>query len=188
MHLDCAAPVDCLVYEACKALKYGSPPEVAQFVIANFTRTRCRAALVGLGILSLLLAVANLSPASAQLRNAALGVWLEEEGQAQIQISPCGDKLCGHIVWLKMPVDDDGRPLVDKNNPDPALRSRPILGMLIMAGLQPNEDNTYLEGQVYNSENGKIYDIFLTPGVRTMEVEGCLLKYLCDSQTWTRVR
>ena len=161
---------------------------MAHIHIPNFKGTGLRAALTGLGLLSLLVAGASVTPASAQLRDGAIGVWQEEEGEAHIQIAPCGDRLCGHIVWLKQPFDDNGKPLVDENNPDPAMRTRPILGMLIMAGLKPNSKNTYLEGQVYNSENGKIYDIFLTPGGRTMEVEGCLLKYLCDSQTWTRVR
>lgn len=57
-----------------------------------------------------------------------------------------------------------------------------------MAGLQPNDDNTYLEGRVYNSEDGTIYDVYLTPEGDTMEVEGCLMKFLCASQTRTRVR
>ena len=118
----------------------------------------------------------------------ALGVWAEGDGGAHIEIAPCGDKLCGRIVWLKQPVDENGRPLMDKNNPNPTLRTRPILGLLIMGGLQPNDGNTFLQGQVYNSENGKVYDVYLTPEGQTMEVEGCLMKYLCLSQTWTRIR
>ncbi|MGB5215571.1 MAG: DUF2147 domain-containing protein [Anderseniella sp.] len=129
-----------------------------------------------------------LTPALAQLREKAFGVWAEEGGEAHIEIAPCKDKLCGHIVWLRKPTGDNGQSQMDLNNPNPALRTRPILGLLIMAGLQPNDDNTYLEGQVYNSEDGKIYDIYLTPEGDTMEVEGCLMKFLCDSQTWTRVR
>ena len=118
----------------------------------------------------------------------ALGVWVEEDGEAHIEIAPCGDKLCGHIVWLKAPVDENGWPLMDKNNPNPELRTRPIFGLLIMAGLQQNGDKTYLEGQVYNSEDGKVYDVYLTPKGQIMEVEGCLMKYLCLTQTWTRIR
>ena len=145
-------------------------------------------ALQGLAVVSTLMAAMSVTPASAQLRENALGVWAEEDGEAHVEIAPCGDKLCGRIVWLKEPSDANGRPHTDQNNPSPTLRTRPILGLLIMADLQPNGNNTFLQGQVYNSENGKIYDVYLTPGMRTMEVEGCLMKYLCLSQTWTRVR
>jgi uncharacterized protein (DUF2147 family) len=147
-----------------------------------------RLILICTALVSTLLGAISVPPALAQLREQALGVWVEEDGEAQIGIAPCQDKLCGHIVWLKNPTDNNGQSLMDVNNPNPALRTRPILGLLIMAGLQPNDDNTYLEGRVYNSEDGKIYDIYLTPKGDTMEVEGCLLGFLCASQTWTRAR
>ncbi len=147
-----------------------------------------RRMVICIALVSTLLAAVSAPPALAQLREQALGVWAEENGEAHIEITPCEDKLCGRIVWLKKPIDDNGRPQMDLNNPNPALRARPMLGLLIMAGLQPNDDNTYLEGRVYNSEDGKIYDIYLTPEGDTLNVEGCLMKFLCDSQTWTRVR
>ena len=147
-----------------------------------------RRMVICIALVSTLVAAVSAPPALAQLREKALGVWAEEDGGAYIEIAPCQDKLCGHIVWLKNPTDQNGQPQLDLNNPNPALRTRPILGLLIIAGLQPNDDNTYLEGQVYNSEDGKIYDVYLTPAGDTMEVEGCLMKFLCDSQTWKRVR
>jgi uncharacterized protein (DUF2147 family) len=151
-------------------------------------RSVCRVALLAGAITAMLLSGAGIKPALAQLREAALGVWVEEDGEAWIEIAPCEDALCGRIVWLKEPLDENGQPHVDKNNPDPALRSRPILGLIIMAGLKPVPGKTYLEGQVYNSENGKVYDVYLTPEGKTMDVEGCLVKYLCLTQTWTRVK
>lgn len=155
---------------------------------SRHSTTKCRFAMVRISVALTLLAALSVTPASAQLREAALGVWLEQDGEAHIEIAPCEDKLCGRIVWLRKPMDDAGRPQMDLNNPNPALRTRPILGMLIMADLQPNDDNTYLEGRVYNSENGKIYDVFLTPKGNTMDIEGCLVRILCATQTWTRIR
>lgn len=43
----------------------------------------------------------SVTPALTQLWEKALGVWAEEDGEAHIEIAPCQDKLCGHIVWLK---------------------------------------------------------------------------------------
>jgi uncharacterized protein (DUF2147 family) len=151
------------------------------------TNARCRA-LLAVVITFMLISGWGISAALAQLREAAQGVWVEEEGEAWIEIGPCQDTLCGRIVWLKEPLDKAGQPHVDTNNPDPALRSRPILGLIIMAGLKPAPGKGYLEGQVYNTENGKVYDVYLTPKGQTMEVEGCLMKYLCLTQTWTRVK
>jgi uncharacterized protein (DUF2147 family) len=145
-------------------------------------------ALLAIVITSVMLTSFGRAPALAQLREAALGVWMDEDGEAWIEVAPCQDKLCGRIVWLKEPLDENGQPQTDKNNPDPALQSRPILGLTIMAGLQPNAERSYLEGQVYNAENGKIYEVYLTPKGSTMDVEGCLMKYICLSQTWTRIK
>ena len=147
-----------------------------------------RDTLLAIAITSMLLSGFSTAPALAQLREAALGVWVEEDGEAWIEIAPCEDTLCGRIVWLKEPLDETGQPHTDKHNPDPALKSRPILGLMIMAGLKPVPGKAYLEGQVYNSKNGKIYDVYLTPKGQSMDVEGCLMKYVCLTQTWTRVK
>ena len=148
----------------------------------------CRFTLFAVAITSMLLFGSGIKPALAQLREAALGVGVEEDGEAWIEIAPCEDALCGRIVWLKDPLDETGQPHTDKHNPDPAFQSRPILGLMIMAGLKPLPGKGYLEGQVYNSENGKVYDVYLTPKGQTMDVEGCLMKYICLTQTWTRVK
>ncbi len=54
-------------------------------------------------------------------------------------------------------------------------------------GLKPNDDARY-EGQIYNSEDGKFYKVTIwteEPGELT--VKGCLIAFLCKSQTWTKV-
>jgi uncharacterized protein (DUF2147 family) len=99
-----------------------------------------------------------------------------------------GSSLCGRIVWLAEPADANGQPKRDINNPDPALRQQPIMGLTILKGLQPHDGNTQLKGMVYNAENGKVYDVYLAPNGATMGVEGCFAMFLCGSQTWTRVR
>lgn len=128
--------------------------------------------------------VASAAPAI----QAAQGVWADEDGKSNIEIAPCGQYLCGRIVWLAEPTDGNGQPKRDQNNPDPALRSKPIMGLTILKGLQPHEGDSQLKGFVYNAENGKVYDIYLDPQGATMSVEGCFAMFLCGSQTWTRVR
>lgn len=120
----------------------------------------------------------NVTPASAQLVEQAIGLWTDENGEAYIEIGPCGGDLCGRIVWLKEPTDKNGLPLTDVNNPDQSLRSRPMLGLVIMTRLHPNADNSTIEGQVCNAKNGNFYDVYITPKGHTMEIEGCFMNFL----------
>src|SRR5436190_23937687 len=61
-----------------------------------------------------------------------LGVWLSANGQAHLQIYKEGDKYFGKLVWLKEPNNAKGTPKVDANNPDEALRTKPLLGLVIL--------------------------------------------------------
>ncbi len=119
-----------------------------------------------------------------------VGTWLTEDGRAKIRLERCGEgenRLCGFVAWMKDPLNDKGQPKTDIRNPDPAKRSRAALGMELMEGLQP-EDDAHYSGEIYNAENGKKYAVTLAvEKAEELEVKGCLLKFLCGSQTWTRV-
>ncbi|AWB24550.1 DUF2147 domain-containing protein [Methylobacterium currus] len=118
------------------------------------------------------------------------GTWLTEDGRARIRIEKCPsrtDRVCGYAVWLKTPNDDKGQPRVDFKNTDAKKRSRPSLGHQLIMGLKPNADNRY-EGQIYNADDGKLYDVSIwTEEPGELNVRGCLMGFLCGSQTWTRV-
>ena len=117
------------------------------------------------------------------------GTWLTEDGRARIRVEKCGpaeDRLCGYVVWLKTLTTDAGQPLVDLKNPDASKRGRPTLGHQILLGLTRNAEGRY-EGKVYNSEEGKNYDVSVwseTPA--SLNIRGCLVVVLCGTQTWTR--
>ena len=61
------------------------------------------------------------------------GVWLIDN-EVAVQIFDCSNLLCGRIVWLSIPRDPQGRLVLDKKNPDPALRQRPLCGLTIFWG------------------------------------------------------
>ncbi len=136
----------------------------------------------------LMVTVAHGQTLLTPLPQQAVGVWADENGESNIEISSCGTTLCGRVVWLKHPTDASGQPVTDEQNPEKALRSRPLLGLKIISGLRFEPQNKYLRGKVYNADDGKTYDLYLKPAGRTMQVKGCFLKVLCDTQTWTRVR
>lgn len=139
--------------------------------------------------LVIVLGLAGAQPGNAaSISERAQGVWADEDGRSNIEISPCRQHLCGRIVWLSEPFDKNGNPKTDMNNPDVSQRNQPVVGMTIMKGLQPHDDGALLKGLVYNAENGKVYDVYLDPAGATMSVEGCFAMFLCGSQTWTRVK
>ncbi len=116
------------------------------------------------------------------------GTWLTEDGRARIRVERCGPKLeqiCGFIVWMNEPVDAKGQPLRDQNNPDLAKRTRPLLGHQLILGLKLTADGRF-EGQIYNAENGKSYEISLRREATDLKVKGCMLSVFCATQTWTQ--
>jgi uncharacterized protein (DUF2147 family) len=132
------------------------------------------------------LATVTLRPALAADPN---GTWLTEAGTSRIKIADCGGTLCGNIVWMKEPIDPDTqKPRLDKNNPEAAKRSRPLMGAAIVIGMKPSGADKWA-GQVYNAEDGKTYSGSITMmSAGALKLEGCALAGLiCKGQTWTRV-
>jgi uncharacterized protein (DUF2147 family) len=116
------------------------------------------------------------------------GTWLTEDGRARIRLQHCGptlEQICGYIVWMKQPVDAKGQPIRDQQNPDPAKRSRPLLGHQLLMGLTQNADGRFY-GQIYNAENGGSYEVSLwREAADTLKVKGCMLSVFCATQDWT---
>ena len=115
------------------------------------------------------------------------GTWLSGDGGTKVQISNCGGKLCGTVVWLQEPTDPKtGKPKTDELNPDPAKRSRPMIGLQVVRGLSPSGQNRW-SGQIYNADDGSTYASHVSvTGADTLRVEGCV-GMLCGGETWTRV-
>jgi uncharacterized protein (DUF2147 family) len=95
--------------------------------------------------------------------NDILGLWKTEAGDSQLEFFKCGDKICGKIIWLKAPNYMNkkdgpvGKTKVDRKNPNPALRNRPILGLPVLKGLTAKGANRWENGTCYDPEIGKSY-------------------------------
>jgi hypothetical protein len=88
----------------------------------------------------------------------------------------------GAVAWEKTP---GGR---DKNNPDVSKQSRPSLGMPILIDMKKKPGVDQWEGQVYNAKDGQFYSSTIKPiGPDQLEIQGCVLGFLCGGETWTRV-
>lgn len=124
---------------------------------------------------------------SAAAAGTVEGTWLSEAGDTKVQLTNCGGKLCGTLVWLDEPNDaKTGKPKTDKLNPDPAKRNRPLIGLQVVRGLAPNGPNSW-SGLIYNADDGHTYQASMqVQGDRTAKVKGCVLGILCKGHTWTR--
>jgi uncharacterized protein (DUF2147 family) len=122
----------------------------------------------------------------AQTRDAIERLWLNEEQTAKIQVYKATDKkFYGKIVWLKVPTVD-GKPKVDKNNPDKSHRNDPINGLLILRGFTKTNDNTYDDGEIYDPKNGKTYSCIITMKGTELDVRGYVgISLLGRTTKWT---
>ena len=116
-----------------------------------------------------------------------LGRWKTETLNAIVEISRCGPSICGRIVSSDTLRANPA--MKDVRNSEPALRSRPVLGMLMLSGFSPEKDGVWSNGQVYNANDGHTYNGRITPlGTSHLKLRGCVFFPLCKTQTWTRVR
>lgn len=110
------------------------------------------------------------------------GDWKVADGVANIRVAQCNGNMWGAVAWEKMP---GGK---DKNNPDAAKQSRPTLGMPILIEMKKKSGVDAWEGQVYNAKDGQLYSSTIKPvGTDQLEIQGCVLGFLCGGETWTRV-
>jgi uncharacterized protein (DUF2147 family) len=110
------------------------------------------------------------------------GDWKVADGVANIRVAQCSGNMWGVVAWEKMP---GGK---DKNNPDVAKQSRPTLGMPILIEMKKKPGVDTWEGQVYNAKDGQHYSSTIKPvGADQLEIQGCVLGFLCGGETWTRV-
>jgi uncharacterized protein (DUF2147 family) len=132
----------------------------------------------------LAIAIGLLPPLRASAAPEPIGEWLIEDGEARVRIASCGAELCGTIAWIK-----EGSSSVDVNNPDPAKRTRPLLGSAVLLGLKQTGEGQWT-GSLYDAEDGRTYTGKLSVvDERHIKVSGCVLGGLiCQSQTWTRVK
>lgn len=127
----------------------------------------------------------------SQAARPEVGVWYDDSGQGAVEIYICTDnanRLCGRIVWLKEPLNDQGVPKRDRYNPKTEQQGRPICGLPMLGNLGLMSDGGFDGGWIYDPKTGKQYSaaVKLTQS-NTLTVTGYLgVKMLGKSFTWTR--
>ena len=119
-----------------------------------------------------------------------LGVWETGSGKARVKIDKAGEKYIGKIVWLREPNNEEGKPKVDKNNPDEKLRAMPLLGYRMLKDFTYTGDNTWEDGTIYDPENGSTYSCEITmTDENTLDVRGFIgVSVFGRTDVWKRVQ
>lgn len=133
----------------------------------------------------------SISTFAQREKNQIEKVWYNQEKTSKIEVYLAKDgKYYGKIVWLdKLNDEKTGKPKLDKENPEDALKSSPIMGLLILKGFSVDTENKnlYTGGTVYDPKNGKTYCGKLTFKGNTIDLRGfiCSVPFLGRTSTWT---
>ena len=110
------------------------------------------------------------------------GDWRVADGVANIRVAQCNGSMWGAVAWEQTP---GGR---DTHNPDVSKQNRPTLGMPILIDMKKKASADIWEGRVYNAKDVQYYSSTIKPvDPDHLEIQGCVLGFLCGGETWTRV-
>lgn len=121
--------------------------------------------------------------------DAIVGVWETGNGKARIKVDKTADKFNGRIVWLREPNNEEGKPKVDKNNPDESLRVKPLLGYSLLKDFVFIKKDLWEEGTIYDPETGSTYSCTINmTDENTLDVRGYIgLSVFGRTDVWKRV-
>ncbi|MCX6272392.1 MAG: DUF2147 domain-containing protein [Bacteroidetes bacterium] len=120
-----------------------------------------------------------------------VGFWLTQGGDSQVQIYKSPDnKYFGTIKWLKNPTEN-GKPKLDKKNPNDKLKQRPLKELVLLSGFVFNqEDKQWVNGTIYDPKNGSTYKCYMwfEPGNdNVLHVKGYIgVSWIGRKVEWTR--
>lgn len=128
--------------------------------------------------------IALTAAAPALAAQSVQGRWLTPAKDSVIEIAPCGAKVCGKVAKILRPAKDGTT--TDKNNPNTALRARPIVGLPILSDFI--DAGSQWTGTIYDPRNGKSYRSNLAKNPDgTLKVQGCIA-FFCQTQIWTAAK
>lgn len=107
------------------------------------------------------------NPAAAEDEADPSGIWLRDDGNARVQIAPCGADICATNLWIG----------------DTSKGEEP--GDKLVMSLEPQSPDT-LAGTAYDPKRDRSYSITLQVAGRALVTRGCILGgVLCRDVSWT---
>jgi uncharacterized protein (DUF2147 family) len=132
-----------------------------------------------LSFLSIMLIVTSLK--AQTVGDAVVGKWLTQEKDGIVEIFKQNNKYFGKIVWGK----NGNRK--DTKNPDPKLRNRDVIGLVILTNFSYNGKGGWTDGEIYDPQKGKTYSCNMKIVDGKLEVRGYIgISLLGRTAVWTR--
>lgn len=121
------------------------------------------------------LALLSVAAAQAPRPGDVAGLWIDHTGQGAVEIAPCGDRVCGRVVWLKNPAHK-------------SKSGKLICGTQVLGELQARTNSAWEDGWIYNPEDEERFSAALKlVSANVLEVTGYLgIKLLGETFTWKR--
>jgi uncharacterized protein (DUF2147 family) len=99
-----------------------------------------------------------------------VGVWRHESGEARVRFAPCGDAVCGRIVWIEAGAPTNAR-----------------VGDRIFFAMERIRPDLW-RGKTLYPEDGEVYDATMQLKSAVLTTSGCAAGGLiCKSVRWTRI-
>ena len=112
---------------------------------------------------------ALLMSSNVQAGSDPIGVWFNDTGRGAIEIKPCGNALCGHVVWVKDQGDAKG------------------CGKQIIGEAEKVEGGVWDNGWIYSPEQKKRFDVELKVVEGKLRVMGYMgTKLFSKTMYWTK--
>jgi len=135
---------------------------------------------------ALMAAIALVLSAGQALAADATGVWATQADGGQIQVYRCGGGLCARILDAAQLRINPAE--TDRRNKDPALRGRPLKGLVVIEGFTGGPSEWTGSG-IYDPKTGVVAQTGLMrlESANLLVVKGCVGPF-CRTQRWTRIR
>ena len=119
------------------------------------------------------LAVSLVACGNAVAASTPIGIWIDHTGRGAVEITDCGGKLCGHLVWFK-----------DEKH------SKGGCNFQIIGNVRPVAGNKWDGGWIIDPDKdpNKKYDVEITSlSDQKLKVMGYAgTKFFSETMTWTR--
>jgi uncharacterized protein (DUF2147 family) len=121
------------------------------------------------------IALLALTAAQPAARAPIEGQWKNPIGSAIIAIGPCGDALCGKVVWASA-----------RGQREASTSTSHVVGTVVLTGLKPTHDRW--TGTLFiPDDNVHVAARLQLLGTRQLKLTGCALAGIfCRTQIWTR--
>lgn len=135
--------------------------------LASFTLS-----IVTLAPVVLVFSLALGEPARAATPNDVAGDWATPGLGAVVRLAPCAEdaqRLCGRLIWAW----------------DPSRMQRGAIGTQMLRDFAWR-DGAWVEGEVFNPEDGRTYSGSIRPDGDVLRLRGCAGPF-CQTQVWRRL-